>query len=178
MKDLEELIKYAESKNYKVEFVGKEELHDYAGMNPEAAKAMGYEDIEHNELQLDKYQDEETQAVNLRHEIIEKNLMKAGLKYFPAHVTALKLEGVPLSANDLDTLAKLGVYEVAHIHNDGNITVRVGNREFNVGNRAGGKLRDYLRDHAVKLTPNSVFKNTKKKIHKERQQKSSVSRLF
>ena len=178
MKELEELVKYAESKGYKVEFVGKDELHDYAGMNFEAAKVMGYEDIEHNEFKIDRNETEGVQAETLRHEIIEKNLMKAGLKYYPAHVIALKLERVELSANDLDTLAKIGVYEVVHIHNDGNLTVRSNNQEFNVGRNGDAKLRGIIYSKKELKTPSDVFKKAKKKIHREHDKQSSVARLL
>jgi hypothetical protein len=75
----------------RVELNGNKELHDYAGMNPEAAKVMGWPD-EHHAIQLDKNQSENTQVKNLVHETIEQEEMKQGESYHDAHVEALRAE--------------------------------------------------------------------------------------
>lgn len=117
--ELEKLVEYANSKGFQVNFVTDGELNDYAGMNPQAADVMGYEDIEHDELKIDGNLDLDTQVNNLRHEIIEKDLMKKGMKYYPAHVIALKLEKYDLMGDELDELDELGNYDVDKVSNDG-----------------------------------------------------------
>jgi len=74
-----------------VELKGNRELHDYAGMNPEAARVMGWPDKD-KAIELDKNQDEGVQVKNLVHETVEQEHMKKGMSYHDAHVQALKAE--------------------------------------------------------------------------------------
>ena len=98
-KELNELLKYCEDNNIKVVFTDSKVLADYGAMNPEAAKAMGFPDIDNNtktkEIEIDKTLPEETQTQNLKHELIEMALMQGGMEYWPSHVIALKCEKEP-----------------------------------------------------------------------------------
>jgi len=127
--ELQELIEYAESKGYKVSFVGKDTLKDYAGMNPEAGKLFGWE-IAPNEYQISNELSEERQADDLRHEIIEDNLMKHGMKYAQAHDIGLRLEATSIMGKGLDTLGKLKTYDVVQVYEDGNIEFHKDGTEF------------------------------------------------
>jgi hypothetical protein len=122
MQELLDLIKYAYAKGFKVSFVGKKVLHDYWGMNPEAANIMDFRNIKDKEIEVEKNLSLLNQKETLQHEIIERNLIFAGMAYFPAHLIALKLENVLLTPKQLDVLARIGKYEVKQIHT-GNLTL-------------------------------------------------------
>lgn len=92
MSKLSDLLDYCSKNNIKVTFSDSRTLHDYAGMNPQAAKAIGFKNIDSNEIILDRNQTEDIQYKNLVHELTEKHLMDQGSKYWPAHVKALKTE--------------------------------------------------------------------------------------
>jgi hypothetical protein len=98
-KELNELLKYCEDNNIKVVFTDSKVLADYGAMNPEAAKAMGFPDIDNDtktkEIEIDKTLPEETQTQNLKHELIEMALMQGGMEYWQAHTIALKGEAAP-----------------------------------------------------------------------------------
>lgn len=90
------LVALADEHGLKVKLLRTSEertrLHDYAGMNPAAAKAMGYE-MESNEIYIDATLPMKTQAKNLFHELNEYGLMTVkNRKYWSAHVEALKEE--------------------------------------------------------------------------------------
>ena len=98
-KELKKLLKYCENNNIKVIFTDSGILHDYGAMNPEAAKTMGFPDVDNNlgtkEILIDKTQPKETQIANLKHELIEMRLMRGGVQYWPAHEVALVKEKEP-----------------------------------------------------------------------------------
>ena len=89
---MKELLAWCESKGIKVKFVGEKELKDFAAMNPEAAKKMGFKDIKENEMLIDITVPEDVQFKNLIHELVEQELMKDGDPYWSAHTKALKAE--------------------------------------------------------------------------------------
>jgi hypothetical protein len=181
MKELKSLISYAHRKGFAVSFVGSKVLHDYAGMNPEAAKVMGYVDIQGKEIQIDKHQPLETQKRNLRHELVERGLMKAGEKYYPAHLTALKIEKSPITPKEIDTLAKIGQYEVTHVHDDGDLTIKSKGKEMVITTEGktfiGGKMK---KNKATKETKERVqivkgrFKDTALFVNKGKKAKAEV----
>ena len=77
----------------KVTKVGKDVLKDYAGMNREAGKAMGFEPLpKDGEIFVDKDLDEKEFKATVKHEAVEQELMKKGEKYWSAHKKALKAE--------------------------------------------------------------------------------------
>ena len=77
-KEFEKLLKYCEENSIVVTFVDSRRLHDYAAMNPDAAKAMEFHHIKPNEIEIDRTMPEETQCRNLKHELIELRLMNEG----------------------------------------------------------------------------------------------------
>ena len=94
-RDFISLLRLCKSNGIKVVFLGNKVLHDYAGMNPEAAKLMDFTRImeeRKNQIELDKNQDQETQYRNLKHELNEWYRMLKGWKYGPAHLDSLKAE--------------------------------------------------------------------------------------
>jgi len=74
-----------------VEMKGNRELHDYAGMNPEAAKVMGWPDKD-KAILVDEHQPQKTEVKNVVHEVVEVEEMKQGETYHDAHLDALKAE--------------------------------------------------------------------------------------
>lgn len=85
------LKKEAESQGLHIKLVGNSVLHDYAGMNPEAAKAMGKSQPA-NEIEIEAGVSYIKKYSELNHELIERNLMTKGWHYWPAHVYALEHE--------------------------------------------------------------------------------------
>jgi hypothetical protein len=77
---------------YKVKYVGDEVLHDYAGMNHRAGKAMGFKDCKKDEILIDKNFHGKKRAETIRHELVEVEEMRKGKDYFPAHKIALREE--------------------------------------------------------------------------------------
>lgn len=73
----------------KIEYVNSKVLHDYAGMNSKAAKAMGFK-MPDNTIYIDK--EAKNKKRILKHERHEMRLMKKGMKYWPAHLSALEAE--------------------------------------------------------------------------------------
>ena len=88
---LRQLIEVCRRKGISVEFVGDELLHDYIGMNSEAARAMGFP-MPDNTIYVDKNLRDQTKYETLRHEVIEMDLMREGKNYWPSHLVALKRE--------------------------------------------------------------------------------------
>ena len=87
----ERLAEQARQMGYRVVFVKPRVLHDYAGMNPEAARVMGYP-MPANEIRIEEGMGWRGSYETLRHELREMGLMKGGMKYYPAHVMALRYE--------------------------------------------------------------------------------------
>jgi hypothetical protein len=85
-----QLKRFSEAHGLKVKTLGNDKLHDYAGMNDEAADEFGMPFPRRTvatqpESWERKYKD-------LKHELVERRLMEKGWKYFPAHKRALEAE--------------------------------------------------------------------------------------
>lgn len=77
----------------KIKYVGEKVLKDYAGMNYYAAKAMGFtHKINKNTILIDKNLPKKIKKETIKHEKCEAKLMKHGMKYWNAHIKALKEE--------------------------------------------------------------------------------------
>jgi hypothetical protein len=74
--------------NIKVELVGNKKLKDYAGMNPEAGKVLGFP-IKKNTILIDKNLTKTQKRRTILHELEEMKDMKKGEKYWTAHKKAL-----------------------------------------------------------------------------------------
>jgi hypothetical protein len=85
------LLDYCKKHGLIVKLVGNDKLHDYAAMNPCAARSIGFP-IPKNEIWLDKTPGLERRVHNLKHELIERNLMLEGESYWKAHCHALERE--------------------------------------------------------------------------------------
>lgn len=85
------LLAYCKDHGLTVKFVDNHRLHDFAAMNPQAGKAMGFP-IKKNEILMDKNPDLARRVHNLKHELIERNLMLEGDSYWKAHCIALQRE--------------------------------------------------------------------------------------
>jgi hypothetical protein len=82
----------ARRRGYHVRQVPAKIMKDYIGMNPEAAKSIGFP-IPENTIYIDKNLSEEAKYHTLKHENIETDLMKnKGWPYWRAHKRALELE--------------------------------------------------------------------------------------
>lgn len=105
VEELGKLVKYAEDNGLSVVFTDSKILKDYAAMNPEAAKAMGFPDIdsklETQEILVDKTVPEKEQIKNLKHELIELRLMREGSEYWSAHEISLRDEDKPFDYSKL-----------------------------------------------------------------------------
>lgn len=88
---LRQLIGVCQRRGITVEFVGDEVLHDYIGMNSEAARAMGFP-MPDDTIYVDKSLHDRVKYETLLHEMIEMDLMREGKKYWPSHLVALKRE--------------------------------------------------------------------------------------
>ena len=86
------LVKHAKDTGLKVKSVTSKKLYDYAGMNPDASKVMHFSNRKKKEILIDRTLPLHKRLRNLRHELIEYNLMEKGKNYFPAHKIALKNE--------------------------------------------------------------------------------------
>jgi len=73
----------------KVKYVSDKVLHDYDGMNSETAKVMGFR-MPRDTIYVS--QDSKRKNKTLRHERHEMRLMKQGVQYWPAHLSALRAE--------------------------------------------------------------------------------------
>lgn len=99
-----------------VKVVPDEKLKDYAGMNPEAAKVMGYP-MEKPEIHVAASLTPEEKRQTVEHELVEMKAMKEGRPYWQAHVEATEkvppiLVKVPADCKDKDCLYRL----VENIH--------------------------------------------------------------
>lgn len=89
---LRDLIRVCNKQGISVKFVPDAKTRDYCGMNPLAAKTMGYK-MPQKTFYVDRNQSNEDKYHILKHELIEYNLMKdKNMKYFPAHEIALDNE--------------------------------------------------------------------------------------
>ncbi len=82
----------AEEEGFKVKFVPSHTLLDYAGMNPRAAKAMGFK-MPGGYIYIDKGLSVGEKCETIEHELHEEDLMGKGRKYWSAHEKALRVEG-------------------------------------------------------------------------------------
>ncbi len=64
---------------------------DFVGMNPYAAKAFGLK-MKPRTIWIDGNMNLKDKCYTLNHELIEYDLMKRGMKYWPAHNIALEKE--------------------------------------------------------------------------------------
>ncbi len=116
MSELKDLLKYCKDNDIKVIFTDSEILKDYSAMNPEAARAMGFPDIDRNpetkEIEIDKREPKETQVKDLKHELVEMRLMRSGLSYWASHVEALKREKEPFDFEPMPEATKTVSIEV------------------------------------------------------------------
>lgn len=124
-KELKDLLKYCKDNNIKVVFTDSEILKDYAALNPEAAKVMGFPDIDNNlktkEILLDKTLPKETQIANLKHELIEMRLMRGGVQYWQAHEVALVKEKEPFDFSQ-PMCQEMNMVRVGNYDNRGSVS--------------------------------------------------------
>ena len=85
------LLTYCKNHGLTVRIASDKELHDYAAMNECAAKRINFP-IKKNEILLDNNPDLSRRLRNLKHELVERNLMLEGDSYWKAHCIALKRE--------------------------------------------------------------------------------------
>jgi len=87
------LLANCKVKGYKVRHVSSRVLKDYAGMNDEAARKLGFKRLKDKTILIDKRLPYKDRLRTLRHEIVEMNLMeKKRYSYWKAHKAALKAE--------------------------------------------------------------------------------------
>jgi hypothetical protein len=85
------LVKSLEKEGTKVVLVSDRFLGDYAGMNPEAAKAMGFR-MPKDTIYITESSPYEERYKNLMHEIGEEEKMEDGQSYWKAHRQELREE--------------------------------------------------------------------------------------
>ena len=88
---LEILLNRCEKEGIKVKFVKDDITKDFAAMNEYAGKAFGYP-IPDDTIYIDKRMSIPAKYRTLKHELDEVHFMEKGMKYWPAHCKALKLE--------------------------------------------------------------------------------------
>jgi hypothetical protein len=94
MSEYSQLKEYCKTIKIKVEEVPTSRLKDYAAMNPNAARKIGYPKMKKNTIFIDRNLSSRTKYRTLHHEMIEMNLMeKKHYLYWKAHKIALRLEG-------------------------------------------------------------------------------------
>ncbi len=113
----ENLVALAGKSGIKVKTVSYDTLKDYAAMNPDAAKTMGY-DVPEDEIWLNERwnTDAQDKFENLQHELNEMGVMEAGASYKQAHEeslaeesdTTLKNLTMPASRNGETILGNVG----------------------------------------------------------------------
>ncbi|MFA5049285.1 MAG: hypothetical protein WC516_09740 [Patescibacteria group bacterium] len=96
------MSKYSQLRNYckankiKVKEVGSKVLHDFGGMNDEAAKKFGFRKMKDKSILLDRYAKSDRKYRDLKHELVEMRLMETKrMPYWSAHKRALKSESKP-----------------------------------------------------------------------------------
>ncbi len=88
---LAKLRQQARQKKIAVRQVPQKRLKDYAGMNSEAAKEMGFQ-MPKRTILVSKSLSNRAKYHTLKHELSEYDSMKRGKRYWPAHLNALKAE--------------------------------------------------------------------------------------
>lgn len=86
-----QLMYELKKQHIKIELVGAKRLKDYAGMNPYAAKSIGFP-LNKNTILIDKNLSIIEKHRTLKHEIQEMKHMRNGDTYWTAHKKALKEE--------------------------------------------------------------------------------------
>ncbi len=84
-------IVQAKKMGFSVREVGSYSLRDYAGMQPLAAKKLGY-DMPPKVIHIDKDMSYKDKFKTLNHELIEIRKMQQGDSYWNAHKVALEKE--------------------------------------------------------------------------------------
>lgn len=77
---------------YRIKSVSSKVLKDYAGMNPYAAKQLGFRSIRPDEILVAKDLSSEKRRRTVNHELIEAGNMERGMPYWDAHKVALREE--------------------------------------------------------------------------------------
>lgn len=104
--------------------VDSKELKDYAGMNRDAAKVLGFHMKPGVDIELDKGVSPGKERRNLTHELTEMAEMEKGTQYWNAHLKALKAERRPI--------------RIIKRHDDGDLTVKTpGGDKFVVTTEGG-----------------------------------------
>jgi len=91
------LLRSCKDKGYTVKLVKTGVLKDYAGMNDEVAKRIGFKHngkkLKDKTILLDINLPVQRKIKDLKHEVVEMNLMeKTKIPYWNAHLKALKAE--------------------------------------------------------------------------------------
>lgn len=126
-----------------VKELGRKHLHDYAGMNTEAARTMGFP-CGDKEIQVSRESANAIKLRDLRHEAFEYRRMKMGVPYGVAHVEALHVE----SAEDVApaTMLKVADYPknatIVKVHDDGDITYRDSRGSLHVKTTEGHDFKE------------------------------------
>ena len=95
-KALHDLIKECKQAGIRVKFVPDYKTRDYLGMNPLAAKAMGFNNCNGKTVLIDNQMNYKDKYIVLKHELDEWTMMrKHGMEYWQAHDIALDLESHP-----------------------------------------------------------------------------------
>ena len=91
-KQYAELLAQAREEGFRVVIVPKSVLIDYAGSNPQFAKAVGLREPKH-EIWIVRGMSLKDKVETLRHELYEEQYMrKRHSKYWPAHKAATRKE--------------------------------------------------------------------------------------
>lgn len=96
------LVNECNGKGVTVKFVASSVLRDYAGMNDEIGRKMGFKmygkTLPNKTIIIDRNLSPETKLRTLKHELVEMNLMeKRHMPYWNAHNRALKAEHRPMA---------------------------------------------------------------------------------
>ncbi len=93
MSDYSRLKNECKGKGIKVKEVRHRSILDYAGMNDEAAKKLGFRKLKDKTIWIDKNLCSKTKYRTLKHELVEMNLMeKKRMPYWKAHAIATEKE--------------------------------------------------------------------------------------
>ena len=90
-KKFQELVDLAAGQGLKVEIVPDKVTYDFVGMNPLAARQLGFE-CPPRVIQIDDHLNWKEKYHTLKHELIELGLMSEGMSYGSAHKIALRYE--------------------------------------------------------------------------------------
>jgi hypothetical protein len=97
---LQALVAECNRKGVVVKFVATSVLRDYAGMNDEIGRKLGFKmhgrTLRDKTIIIDRNLSPETKLATLKHELVEMRLMsKNNMPYWNAHKRALKVEHRP-----------------------------------------------------------------------------------